>query len=89
MFSVLVDLFTIEAHQNRIVKPNLDLQDPQRVVAADTTEDLVADLEADSAVEWVPVLLVVVARFMSPTFVSSPFIFLLALCRAIPLTLSR
>jgi hypothetical protein len=36
---------------NRIVKPNLDSQDRRRAVAADTTEDLVADLEADSAVE--------------------------------------
>jgi hypothetical protein len=56
------------------VKPNLDSQDPQRAVAADTTEDLAADLEADSAVEWVPVLAVVVAKSMSPTFVSNPFI---------------
>lgn len=73
---------------NRIVKPNLDSQDPQRVAAADTTEDLVADLEADSAVEWVPVLVVVVVRSMSPTFVSSPFIFLLNLCWTILLTFS-
>jgi hypothetical protein len=73
---------------NRIVKPNLDSRDPQRGVAADTMEDLVADLEADSVVEWVPAL-VVLARSMSPTFVSSPFIFLLDLCRVILLTLSR
>jgi hypothetical protein len=61
---------------NRIVKPNLDSQDPQRAVAADTKEDLAADSEADSAVEWVPVLAVAVAKSMSPTFVSNASIFL-------------
>jgi hypothetical protein len=58
------------------VKPNLDSQDPQRAVAADTKEDLAADSEADSAVEWVPVLAVAVAKSMSPTFVSNASIFL-------------
>jgi hypothetical protein len=62
---------------NRIVKPNLDSQDPQRAVAADTKEDLAADSEADSAVEWVPALAVAVAvaKSMSPTFVSNASIF--------------
>jgi len=58
------------------VKPNLDSQDPQRAVAADTKEDLAVDSEADSAVEWVPVLAVAVAKSMSPTFVSNASIFL-------------
>jgi hypothetical protein len=74
------------------VKPNLDSQGPRRAVAAGTTEDLVADSAADSAVEWVrvrvQVLVLVVARSMSPTFVSSPFIFLFNFCRAILLTFS-
>jgi hypothetical protein len=60
----------------RIVKPNLDSQDPQRVVAAVTKEDPVADLVADLGVEWVPALAVVVAKSTFPTFVSNLLIFL-------------
>jgi hypothetical protein len=71
------------------VKPNLDSQDPRRAVAADTREDLAADSEADSAVEWVPVLAGAVAKSMSPTFVSNPPNFFLAFCRAILLTFYR
>ncbi len=73
-------------HLNRIVKPNLDSQDPQREVAADTMEHLVEASEADSEREWAPVVAVVAVKFMSPTFVSNPFISFLKICSAILLT---
>lgn len=66
------------------MRPNPDSQAPQQVVAADTMEDpAVADLAAaGTVVVWEQVVVVVVAaRFMSPTSVASlPYVNLQAPC---------
>lgn len=64
---------------HRIAKPNPDLQDLQQGVAADTKADHAVVLEAGlEAATWAVVVVVVaeVARSMSPTFVSCPYLLL-------------
>jgi len=73
----------------RTVKPNHDSQLLLPEAVADTTEEPAADSEVVAMEEeWEVVLVVVAAKSMFPTFVSTPHLPFVNLCRAIMLTLA-